>query len=91
MERKKLVNDVMVFCLEYRIFNLSGGINEIKQRIEEQFEDVVFVEMLINMIIVKSKSRNDIDVNRLINLLSDLERLRLDLEYKIPAGTSSKC
>ena len=91
MNRKKLANDVTDFCLEYGIFNITCGAKEIKQRIEEQFEDCAFVEGLINMIIVKAKNRDDIDTGKLIELLSDLERLRLELEYKTPVGSGTRC
>ena len=93
MNRKKLANEVTDFCLEYGIFNISRGTKEIKQRIEEQFEDVVFVEELINMIILKAKNQKDkdLDIDRLIILLSDLDRLRLELEYKKPERSSEEC
>jgi len=81
MERKRLANELIEFCLEYKIFNISGGATEIKQRIEEQFIDVVFVEGLINLII-KSKKPKDIDKDKLVELLSELDRLRNELEYK---------
>jgi len=94
MEQKKLArlaNELTDFCIEYKIFNISCGAKEIKQRIEEQFTDVVFVEGLINLIIVKSKDHQDIDTGKLIELLSELERLRLELEYKLPEGAGQKC
>jgi len=91
MERKRLANELTDFCLAYKIFNISCGAKEIKQRIEEQFTDVVFVEGLINLIIVKAKNHEDIDTGKLIELLSELERLRLELEYKMPEGAGSKC
>jgi len=91
MERKRLANELTDFCLEYKIFNISCGAKEIKQRIEEQFCDVVFVESLINLIIVKTQSQKDVDTDKLIELLSELERLRLELEYKMPEGAGQKC
>jgi len=94
MEQKKLVrlaNELTNFCLEYKIFNTTCGAKEIKQRIEEQFDDVVFVEGLINLIIVKAKNLKDIDTGKLIELLSELERLRLELEYKMPESAGEKC
>jgi len=91
MERKKLAEELTNFCLANEIFNISCGTKEIKQRIEDQFCDVVFVEGLINMIIVKAKNRQDIDTGKLVELLSELERLRLELEYKVPARVSKKC
>ena len=91
MERKKLANDLTDFCLEYKIFNISCSVKGIKQRIEEQFDDVIFVEGLINLIIVKAKDHKDIDTGKLVELLSELERLRLELEYKTPEKAGEIC
>jgi len=94
MEQKKLArlaNELTDFCLEYKIFNISCGVKEIKQRIEEQLDDVVFVEGLINIIIVKTKQNKNIDTGKLIELLSELERLRLELEYKAPERAKETC
>ena len=91
MERKRLANELTDFCLAHQIFNISCGAKEIKQRIEEAFIDVVFVEGLINLIIVKVKNQKDVDTGKLIELLSELERLRLELEYKMPEGAGRKC
>ena len=91
MERKKLANELTEFCLEYKIFNTTHGAKEIKQRIEEQFIDVVFVENLINLIIIKSKYLKDIDKDKLVELLSELDRLRNELEYKSPERAGEKC
>ena len=81
MERKELANEIVDFALEYEVFNISGQICDIKKRIEEQFIDCEFVEGLINMIIVKTKDKKDIDTGRLIELLIELEKIRLELEY----------
>jgi len=91
MERKRLANELTDFCLEYKIFNISCGAKEIKQRIEEQFDDVIFVEGLINLIIVKAKKLDDIDTGKLVELLSELERVRLELEYRAPKRTKETC
>jgi len=94
MEQKKLTrlaNELTDFCLEYKIFNTTCGAKELKQRIEEQFCDVVFVEGLITRIIKKAKNHEDIDTGKLVELLSELERLRLELEYITPTGADEKC
>ena len=94
MEQKKLArlaNELTDFCLANGVFNISCGVKEIKQRIGEQLDDVVFVEGLINLIIVKSKNHKDIDTSKLVELLSKLERLRLELEYKVPEKAGEKC
>jgi len=94
MEQKKLArlaNELTDFCLESKIFNTTCGAKEIKQRIEEQFCDVAFVEGLIKLINDKARNRGDIDTDKLVELLAELERLRLELEYKTPEKAGEKC
>jgi len=94
MEQKKLerlASELTNFCLENRILKPKIGAREMKKRIEEQFTDVVFVENLINMIIVKVQNQKDIDTGKLVELLSELERLRLELEYIVPESEGEKC
>ena len=82
MKRKELANEITEFALEYGVFNISTDSSEIKKNIEYQLEDYDFIENLINMIIVKTKDKKDIDTGRLIELLLELEKIRLELEYK---------
>ena len=94
MEQKRLgrlANELTDFCLAHGIFNTTCGAKEIKQRIAEQFDDVVFVEGLINHIIIKAQNNRDMDTGKLVELLSELERLRLELEYRVPERTGEKC
>jgi hypothetical protein len=82
MKRTVLVNEIVGFCFEYGIFNKSEEIKNIKLSIFHQLEDVVFVEQFINLLIIKTKNRHDIDFEKLKMLLLELERIRLELEYK---------
>jgi len=94
MEQKRLArlaNELTDFCFAHGIFNTTCGAKELKQRIAEQFDDVVFVEGLINHIIIKAQNNRDMDAEKLIHLLSELEQLRLELEYKEPEQTGEKC
>ena len=94
MEQKRLsqlANELTDFCFAHGIFNTTYGAKEIKQGIEEQFEDVVFVETIIHHIIIKAKNNRNMDAEKLIYLLSELEQLRLEHEYKAPERTGEKC
>jgi len=82
MKRKVLSNEIVNFCLEYGVFNITTNISDIKTRIEHQLEDYDFVESLINMIITKTKEQENIDIERLKRLLLELEKVRLELEYR---------
>ena len=94
MEQKKLTrlaHELTDFCLENGIFKSKIGIRELKQRIEEQFCDVAFVEGLIKLINDKARNRGDIDADKLIELLAELEKVRLELEYKTSEKVGAKC
>ncbi|MDR2571368.1 MAG: hypothetical protein LBD23_13915 [Oscillospiraceae bacterium] len=82
MKRTLLVNEIFDFCFEYGIFNKTEETKNAKVSIYHQLEDVVFVERFINLLIIKTKNRNDIDFEKLKMLLLELERIRLELEYK---------
>ena len=77
--------------MKHGIFNTTHGAREIKQRIEEQFDDVEFVEGLIKLIMDKARGQKNIDTGKLVELLSELERLRLELEYIVPESAGEKC
>jgi len=91
MDKKELVKSVTAFCIEHGILDTKCSTKEIEERIEKQSHDVIFVENLINMIIVKTRKMKDIDTGKLIELLIKLERLRLELEYKKPERVTEKC
>lgn len=82
MKRKVLSNEITNFCLEYGVFNITTKISDIKTRIEHQLDDYDFVESLINMIITKTKEKEKVDTERLKKLLLELEKVRLELEYR---------
>ncbi len=82
MERKALVNEITCFYFDYKLINKSIKINEIKDRIDQQLEDIDYVESLIKEIIIKTSNRKDIDIVKLKELRLELEKIRLELEYK---------
>ena len=82
MERKYLVNEIADFCIDYKLFKTKLGTNEVKRKIEEQLEDSEFIESLINTVILKTKKCKNVEIERLKILLLELEKIRLELEYK---------
>ena len=62
-----------------------------KKRIEEQFVDARFIEEFSNKIFIRAKKRQDLDTDKLAKLLSELDRLRLELEFKAPESAGRKC
>ena len=81
MERIELINEIIEFCLKYRLFNRAIRTDEIKRNIGSRLDDCIFVENLINTIVLKTRKRKNTDVHKIKNLLLELEKIRLDLEY----------
>ena len=82
MERKELINRIINFYFKHGLYNKPIMYEEVKYRIEQGLEKYEFVEELIHMITIKTKNNNRIDVEKTIELLNSLDRVRLELEYK---------
>ena len=82
MKKDIFINELINFCFRYILFNKLIEIDTIKHNLEQQLENVEFVETLIREIIVKTKSHRGIDIEKAKMLLLELERIRLNLEYK---------
>jgi len=82
MRKKEVVNEIVNFCFEFGIFKSPFRIKQIKNNIEKQLDDVVFIENLINTIFVKAKERKILRTKRAMNLLIELEKIRISLEDK---------
>jgi len=79
MERNILVDEIISFCFDYGV-KLERS--EVKENIEQGLESAELVESFINMIFIKAKKDKNTDIKRIIELLLELERIRLELEFK---------
>jgi len=82
MTRDKLINDIVQFCYEYDVIDKGISEDEIKSIVYHKLDEPDFIEDIINTIIKNTRTRNDIDVGKIIALLIELEKIRLELEYK---------
>jgi uncharacterized protein YqeY len=82
MEKEVLVNELVEFCFEYGVIEKGANENDIKRIIHKQLSEEEFIENIINTIIARTRTRNDIDTGKIIELLTELEKARLELEYK---------
>ena len=80
MERKELAEEIIDFCLEYKIKKLPNEISVAQSKVEEYLQYSWFVEDLILMLFVETRYIEKMDNNRLENLIAKLEKIRLDLE-----------
>ena len=81
MEKEELINEIASFCYDYRLFKREIKVDELKNIIKFQLEDFEFIENLINTIIVKTNKYN-IDVKKAIRIILELDKIRLELEYR---------
>jgi len=79
MERDILINEIANFCLDYGV--IIDRI-EIKSKIEDGLGKAELIESLINTIFIKAKNGKIKDIEKVKELLVELEKIRLDLEFK---------
>ena len=78
MKKDVFLDEIIEFCFDYGVI-----IDEnIKSRIEYQLNEPAFIENLISVITKKSKTDENVDIERVKELLIELEKIRLELEYK---------
>ena len=82
MDKDKLVNRLVKFCLEYGVLDASADYDYIRNTIDSNLGEPYFVEMLIKIVINKTKATNGIDIEQVITLLSGLELIRFEQEHK---------
>ena len=82
MKRKELINEIYDICFKLEIFINSANERRTKENIGMLLEEVELVESLYNVIFIKAKKRKILYKKRIIDLLLELEKIRLDLETK---------
>lgn len=82
MERNVLIDRLIKFCFEYGVIDKDVNEDKIKMIMYNNLDEEEFIENIINTIIAKTRKQNDIDVGEIIELLTELEKIRLELEYK---------
>ena len=82
MKRNILVNEIVTFCFTNEIFHKTIKVSEIKNRVRICLDEIDFIESLINTIIIKTRISKNIDIEKAKELLVELEKIRLELEYK---------
>jgi len=77
-----LANEIIKFCIEYEVFEKTKSEEELKKIVHHHLNDEAFIENIINTFISTARTRNDMDVEKLKMILIELEKIRLELEYK---------
>ena len=82
MKNKKqdnLIREIVSFCLDYGVLIDR---KTIERKIGQGLKRAELVESLINTIFKKAKSGKIKDIERTKELLIELEKIRLDLEFR---------
>jgi len=82
MGRKDFITEFIDFIGTYKLFSNAEELKGAKEKLERHLENSVFVEGLIQLLITKAKYFDNMDFERLNKILSELEDIRLELEYK---------
>lgn len=85
MSHYKLIKEIIKTCNYFRIFNSNEDYFYLEKKIINGLEDISFVENLLSVLYQKMKLKrfqNTLNKDRLKNLLIELEKIRLDLEFK---------
>lgn len=85
MDQYKLVKEIIKTCQYFKIVARDIDNYFVEKKIIDGLDDIIFVENLLNIFYKKMKLkryRNSLDQNRLKKLLIELEKIRLNLEFK---------
>lgn len=85
MEQYKLVKEIIKTCQYFKIMDYVIDNNFVEKKIIDGLEDIIFVENLLNIFYKKMKLKrfkNTLNQDRLKKLLIELEKVRLNLEFK---------
>ena len=85
MDQYKLVKEIIKICQYFKIVEKDIDNYFVEKKIIDGLDDIIFVENLLNIFYKKMKLkryRNSLDQNRLKKLLIELEKIRLNLEFK---------
>ena len=85
MDQYKLVKEIIKTCQYFKIVERDNNNYFVEKKIIDGLDDIIFVENLLNIFYKKMKLkryRNSLDQNRLKKLLIELEKIRLNLEFK---------
>ena len=85
MSQDKLVKEIIKTCKYFRIIELEVDSVFIEKKIATELDDVIFVENLLSIFYKKKNQKcyqKKLNQQRFKNLLLELEKIRLNLEFK---------
>lgn len=81
----KLIDEIIKMCKYFEIIDYKTNNFLIEKKIIDSLDDIIFVENLLNIFYTNmklNKFKNRLNKKRLKKLLFELEKIRLNLEFK---------
>ena len=85
MEQYKLVKEIIKTCQYFKVLDYELNDIYVEKKIIDGLDDIIFVENLLNIFYKRMKFKRfqrTLNQNRLKRLLIELEKIRLNLEFK---------
>lgn len=85
MDQYTLVKEIIKTCKFFKIMDSEINDNLVEKKIIDGLNDIIFVENLLNVFYKKMKFKKFqkyISIDRIKRLLIELEKIRLNLEFK---------
>lgn len=85
MNQYNLIKEIIKTCKYFKVIDYEINDLFVEKKIIDGLEDIIFVENLLNIFYSKMKLKRfqkKLNQNRLKKLLIELEKVRLNLEFK---------
>lgn len=85
MDQYKLVKEIIKTCKYFKVIDYETNNLYLEKKFIDGLDDIVFVENLLNVLYTKmrlKRFKKTLNQNRLKKLLIELEKVRLNLEFK---------
>ena len=79
MKRNSLVEEIENFCADYGV---NFPKDAIKSIIAQGLKKAELIEIIYNKIFIEAKRSQGVDIERVKELLNELHKIRLDLEFR---------
>ena len=86
LRKETLINEIIKLCLDYGVLI---NIDMTKIKIEDNLDEIAFIESVIGVIRKKAKNWGFIELSRVKELVIELEIIRIELEFKCYKPVSS--
>lgn len=85
MDRRLLIHEIIKTCQYFKVIEKDINYAFVEKKIIDGLEDIIFVENLLKVLynkINQKRFKKHLNNSKIKNLLIELEKIRLNLEFK---------